>query len=191
MDDVDLTDCRQCLSGENEACLRLLQRHEQEVVRQMWRFSRDAAICKELVHEVFVEAYLSLRRYRSKGVPFGHWLACIATRVGYRFWRQQARRKKEVPLDQADIPGASQPPEDPSGAAATLHNLISRLPPKDRLVLTLMYFEECGTEEIAQRAGWTRPMVKMRAMRARNRLRKMIEDEHLMDALQGVIHGTP
>jgi len=43
----------------------------------------------------------------------------------------------------------------------------------DRLVLTLLDLEERSTLEISGLTGWTRPMVKMRAMRARQKLRQV------------------
>lgn len=190
MEDRDWRDCRQCLSGDNDACTALFKRHEAEVARQMWRFTRNRAACEELVQEVFVEAYLSLKRYRRLQVPFVHWLRRIATRVGYRYWKQQARRRKHVPLEGFDAPICVSEVRDPSVAAAILHDLLARLPAADRLVLTLKYFEECGIEQIAQRTGWNQAMVKMRAFRARRRLKKIIEREKLFDALQDVIHET-
>jgi DNA-directed RNA polymerase specialized sigma24 family protein len=47
--------------------------------------------------------------------------------------------------------------------------------PRDRLVLTLRYLEECDVVETARRTGWTKTMVKVQTLRARNRLRKLIE----------------
>ena len=51
--------------------------------------------------------------------------------------------------------------------------LLAHLSPPDRLVLTLLDLEERSTLEISQLTGWTRPMVKMRAMRARRKLRQV------------------
>lgn len=188
MSDLDWQDCQECLAGNGDACVRLLKRHEAMISRQMWRFSRDRGTQAELVQEVFVEAYLSLKRYRQKGVPIANWLACIATRVGYRYWKQEARSRRHQSLDGIDQ--AAAPTADDAGAAAQLlHQILAFLPPADRLVLTLMYFENCAVKEIAQRAGWTVAGVKMRAMRARARLRKIIEERQLTDELLGTTHG--
>jgi RNA polymerase sigma-70 factor (ECF subfamily) len=153
----------------------------------MWRFSRDRATHAELVQEVFVQAYLSLHRYRPTTVPMEHWLVRIATRVGYRFWKQQARKQKTEPLD-LDIPAPASGADDAAEAAATLHRLLALLPAADRLVLTFRYFDDCSISEISDRTGWNPTMVKMRLYRARNRLRKMIERGNLKDVL-GVNHG--
>jgi RNA polymerase sigma-70 factor (ECF subfamily) len=60
-------------------------------------------------------------------------------------------------------------------AAELLHRLLAQMPPRDRLVLTLRYLDQCDVAETAQRTGWTRTMVKVQTLRARNKLRKLLE----------------
>jgi len=149
----------------------------------MWRFSRNQTVCEELVQEVFVEAYFSLKNYRGQA-PFLHWLRKIATRVGYRFWKEQTRGKHRLPLADFDaIESTEADSIDPFEAAQMLHSLLARLPQSDRLVLTLIYFEQCSTKEIAERMGWTRAMVKMRAFRARKKMKEIAESEMLLEKL--------
>jgi len=187
LDELDWQLCRDCLAGDGDACSRLFKRHEPRIAHQMWRFSRNRATHGELVQEVFVQAYLSLHRYRPTTVPLEHWLVRIATRVGYRFWKQQARRRKTEPLG-LDIPAPASGADDAAEAAQMLHKLLALLPAADRLVLTFMYFDDCNISEIADRTGWNAAMVKMRLYRARNRLRKIIERRNLKEIL-GVGHG--
>lgn len=184
MKDADLLDIKASLRGETEAYERLINRYEKQITRLMWRFSRDHATCEELVQDVFVQAYFSLKTYSGRG-PFVHWLSRIGTRIGYRFWKEQARREQSVPLAKYDGTGALQIDSlDESEAAEILHRLLARLERADRLVLTLMYFEDYSTKEIAERIGATRGMVKMRAMRARRRLKKIAERENLLEKLK-------
>jgi len=192
MESLDRVQCEQCRDGNHSACAELLKRHEKRIARLMWRFSRDRGTQAELVQEVFVQAYLSLPRYKPSGVPFEHWLVRIGTRVGYQFWKTQSRGRKMVPLTEAvDAPAAEEEANDPSAAAAMLHQLLALLPPADRLVLTLMYFEECSIKEIARRAGWNVAIVKMRAYRARNRLKAIIEEKKMAETLRDMVYGTP
>jgi len=149
----------------------------------MWRFSRNPAACEELVQEVFVEAYFSLKSYRGRA-PFLHWLRKIGTRVGYRFWKEQEKTKALLPLADFDIIEKKDTDTvDSSEAAELLHSLLARLPRADRLVLTLMYFEQYSTREIAAQMGWNRAMVKMRALRARKKLKTIAERENLLEKL--------
>ncbi len=175
----DTEDIRRTRQGEAEAYRRLVERHQDHVARILWRFSRDRRTHEELVQDVFVDAYLSLSRYRGKA-PFEHWLARIATRVGYRYWKEKARRRRMAPFDvqawdqAAGGDGVSRTIE-PDQAAEVLHHVFGQLAPRDRLVLTLRYLEQCDVAETARRTGWTRTMVKVQTLRARNRLRKLLE----------------
>ena len=131
----------------------------------------------ELVQDVFVEAYLSLGSFRGKA-PFLHWLRRIATRVGYRHWKRRKRERERFADASRQHLGALVVCEDPTPAEAAehVHKLLEQLPAKDRLVLSLQYFEECDTSEIAERTGWSRTLVKVRAHRARRKLRNLLEE---------------
>jgi len=181
-EEADRRDITASLAGDQVAYARLVRRHESAVAAQMWRFTRQRSLCEELVQDVFVEVYFSLGRYRGDA-PFIHWVRRIASRVGYRFWKKRAREKTVVPLPELEAVSASELPIEAQEAGAVLHALLARLKPADRLVLTLMYFEDCPTREIAERMGWSRAMVKMRAYRARKKLKAMIETEHLLEGL--------
>ena len=173
----DLRDIAATLAGDQAAYAALVRRYEQRVANQMWRFTRDRGTLEELVQEVFVQAYFSLNGYKGRA-PFLHWLRRIATRTGYRYWQGRARERRRIDAiaeQQAELP-QSTGNAAPGEAAEFLHALLERLPPKERLVLTLFYFEGCDTREIAERVGWTRTLVKVRAHRARKKLRAMLEE---------------
>jgi len=184
---TDWQDILACLDGDEDSYVRLVRRYETQITRLMWRFSRDPAVCEELVQDVFVEAYYSLKSYRGKA-PLIHWLRKIGVRVGYRYWKEQAKAKAAVPLQDFDTIETEQADDvDPAEAAEILHALLARLPADERLVLTLMYFEQDSTKDIATRMGWTRARVKMRAHRARKKLKTIAESENLLEKL-GWIH---
>lgn len=177
----DKRDIAESLKGNEDAFARLVARYQNRVSAQMWRFTRDPRCLEELVQETFVQVYYSLRSYKHKA-PFEHWLSRIATRVGYRHWKQQTRRRQELPLD--DFQFEAQQPPEPSHAAELLYTLLEQLPPKDRLVLTLMYFEQLSIKEISGRTGWSASLVKVQAHRARKKLKKLLEQA----GIKGIHH---
>ncbi len=143
----------------------------------MRRFCRDPAVRVDLTHDVFVEAYLSLRSYRGTA-PWIHWLRKIAVRVGYRYWTNRQGRACEVLLSEDDwrrLDGTLPEPTQATAAADLVYAVLAQLAPSDRLILTLLYLDDCTMAEAAERAGWTVVGTKVRAFRARNRLRKLIE----------------
>ncbi len=175
--EIDLRDINSCLDGDGTAYARLVERNQSMVAARMWRFTRDKAAHQELVQEVFVEAYLSLSKYRAKA-PFQHWLSRIATIVGYRFWkyRSRERSRSSIPIEELDHLVAAEPETmDPSVAADVLYSLLEQLPPRDRLVLVLRYVEDRSVEETAELTGWTGTMVKVQSWRARKKLRKLLQ----------------
>jgi RNA polymerase sigma-70 factor (ECF subfamily) len=176
--EADRLDIAASLNGEGEAYARLVRRYQTDIAARMRRFTRDPAVLDELVQDVFVEAYLSLKGFRGRA-PFIHWLRKVATRTGYRYWKSRAgRMEKEQELTETILNLAAEPSElSASEAAETLYRLLERLKPPDRLVLTLFYFEDCDIEEIAGRTGWTRTGTRVRLHRARGKLGKILNEE--------------
>jgi RNA polymerase sigma factor (sigma-70 family) len=174
----DRQDVAASLNGDGQAYERLIRRHQQMIAKRMWRFSRDRRELEELVEDVFVEAYRSLASFRSEA-PLSHWLGTIATRVGFRFWKRRRRRAEhETPLQDWDAPVEGDPaPLEAAEAGRQLQNLLGRLPPRDRLVLTLLYWEEMSVAQAAEQTGWSESMVKVQAHRARKKLRRWLEKQ--------------
>jgi len=176
-DPSDRPDVLAALGGDGDAFARLVRKYQQPIAAYLWRFTRDRGQWDELVHDVFVEAYFSLRTYRGRA-PLLHWLRRIATRVGYRFWKERARNAEFRTVgDWQPAAPEDRGPDDAEHAAQVVHATLRRLAPRDRLVLTLMYLEECTVADIAELTGWSQTMVKVQAHRARARLKKILGDE--------------
>ena len=173
----DQKDIADSLAGNGDGYGRLVRRYQDKVAAQMWRFTRDTMVLDQLVQDVFVEAYLSLKGFRGRA-PFLHWLRRIATRVGYRYWKSRARKdEREEALKEGNLSLLAAPETlTAAEAAETLYRLLGNLPPADRLVLTLFYFEECDLKEISARSGWNRALVKVRLHRARKKLKSLLEE---------------
>jgi RNA polymerase sigma-70 factor, ECF subfamily len=173
----DREDIRFSLNGDGAAYERLVERYQTKISARMWKFTRDKLKHRELVQDVFVEAYFSLKTFQGRA-PFEHWLSRIATSVGYRYWKQKAKdaSKRIVPLEEWDQSIWEEPESlQPGDAAEILHSLMEQLPPRDRLVLMLRHVENRSVEETAELTGWTKTMVKVQAWRARNKLKKLFE----------------
>ena len=82
-------------NGDGDAYGNIVELHQSTIAAQMRRFSRDPSVIEELTHDVFVEAYMSLKSYRSDS-PLLHWLRKIAVRVGYRYWKRRSRQAEKA-----------------------------------------------------------------------------------------------
>ena len=176
---TDALDIAASLAGDAAAYGRLVARHQSSVGHFLWRFTRDRSVCEELAQTVFVEAFFSFRTFQGRS-PFWSWLKVIATRTGYRHWRTQGQRRQrgDVPLEVAGAVAS----EGPDASEQTVQKeeverlvrMLDQLPPRDRLVLTLMYLEENSVAEIAHLTGWSVTLVKVQAFRARGKLKKLM-----------------
>lgn len=183
MEDPDWDVIQACLNGRQDVYKDIVVKYQPEISARMWRFSRNRTVCEELTQDVFVEAYLSLKNYRADA-PFKHWLYRIATHVGYKYWKTVDKNKKFITLEETDRAVYDNIENiDSHRAAEALHNVLAGLKPKDRLVLTLLYFDNCSMEQISNQTGWSVPAVKMRAHRAKKRLLKTIKNKGIMDDL--------
>jgi len=54
---------------------------------------------------------------------------------------------------------------------------MEKLNEKERLVITLMELEEKSVKEVASLTGWSESNVKVRAYRARNKMREIFEKQ--------------
>lgn len=171
----DARDIRAVLAGEEAAFRRIVERYEHDIYRQMWRFTRDRLMLDELVQEAFVQVFYSLPRFRGDA-PLLHWIRRISTRVGYQYWKK-SRKQRENQERLAQCVRECPAPRDqsPEEAGELLHRLLATLPPKDRLVLTLYYLEDCSAADIAARMGWNATLVRVRVHRAIRSIRKHLE----------------
>jgi len=59
-------------------------------------------------------------------------------------------------------------------ARALIGRVLERLSPPARLVITLLELEDRSVKEISKLTGWSIPLVKVRAFRARAEMRKIL-----------------
>jgi RNA polymerase sigma-70 factor (ECF subfamily) len=142
---------------------------------------------EDLMQDVFLKLLQKLDSYQERaGIPFEHWVSRLTVRTCLDALRAEKARPEwrftDLNAGEAEwldflMKGQSTAPTSHAlEAKAVVTRLLAQLSPPDRLVLTLLDLEERSTQEIAQITGWTRPMVKMRAMRARHKLRQIARE---------------
>jgi RNA polymerase sigma-70 factor (ECF subfamily) len=168
------------LAGDDEAFSELIRRYKQKVFRLAARFVRDNDELDDICQEAFIKAYQSLKKFRGDAPFEQHIITKIAVNVCYDMLRKRSRKRDDVPLDSVAFSiGAPQTSDDFSGDEARhiLGNVLAKLLPKDRMVITLLNLEEKSVRETASLTGWSEANVKVRAFRARKELKRILEDE--------------
>jgi RNA polymerase sigma-70 factor, ECF subfamily len=180
-------DCLARIARQDTGASRELVEHCQALVWKLVRAHRSRTIPDEdLAQDVFLKLFSRLDRYEPRdGIPFEHWLSRLAVRTCLDALRTERRRPQpaDPPLSEAAgewlenlrQDNASPPIDEVLAARELVDALLARLPPKDRLVLTLLDMEERSVAEVSAVTGWSRTLVKVRAFRARRRLRAVVE----------------
>lgn len=181
-EDVDLI--RRIRQGDTDRFADVIRRYQHHVLRIVGR-RVPADHVEEIVHDVFVRAYFGLAQF-SESVAIDHWLAGIAVRTCYDFWR--ARKRDELPVSALtddhhrwmDQVLATQSDDQfrhqvrSQEAAEVLEWALRQLSPENRAVLTLVHLDGHSVREAASLLGWSVVNVKVRAHRARQALRKIL-----------------
>ena len=181
----DVAACVQRVRRRDEDAARALFRHLYPLVARLVRSHLPRRTSQEdLVQTVFMKLFAKLDGF-SGAVPLEHWVSRIAINTCLN---QLAAEKARPELRWADLSeeqaqaleAVTAGPEelDPSqnlAAREMVEKLLAQLAPSDRLVLTLLHLEGRSVEEVRQITGWNVPLIKVRAFRARRKLRKCFE----------------
>jgi RNA polymerase sigma-70 factor (ECF subfamily) len=168
------------LAGKDGAFVQLVSRYKRKVFAMAARFARDRDDLDDICQDIFIKVYESLGKFRGDA-PFEHWLSRIAIRTCYDALRKRRREKGHIPLDDIHYQIADESGEEllvAEEARTLLEKGLAQLKPAERLVITLLELEEKPVREIAELTGWSEVNVKVRAFRARQKLKRILEKHH-------------
>jgi RNA polymerase sigma-70 factor (ECF subfamily) len=179
--DLELIDAVR--NGDSECFAELVRKYQPRIFATARRYARREDEVEDIVQEVFLKAFQKLGTFRGEA-PFEHWLMRLAVHTCYDFLRGHQRSREttfsDVTEEQSDW--LERFAADPRGAdhhAEAARQLVGRvleqLSPPARLVLTLLEIEDRSVKEIAALTGWSIPLVKVRAFRARAEMRRCME----------------
>jgi RNA polymerase sigma-70 factor, ECF subfamily len=170
------------LRGDAASFEPLVQKYSPRVFATARRYARRESEVEDIAQEVWLKAFSKLASFRGEA-PFEHWLMRMTVRTCYDFLRGH-QRNRESSFSELSEPENDwlerfvTAPETASDHADAAKLLISRvlekLSPSARLVITLLEIEDRSVKEIAELTGWSVPLVKVRAFRARGEMRKIV-----------------
>ena len=169
-------------AGQTERFEELVRRYQPRLFGTARRYARRESEVEDIVQEIFLKTYSRLDSWRGDA-PFEHWLMRLAVRTCYDFLRGHQRNREDSLTDlSAEEEGwldrhaaAPATASDEAEAARTLvHKVLAQLSPPHRLILTLLELEDRPIKEIAELTGWSLPLVKVRAFRARAEMKKIL-----------------
>ena len=171
------------LQGDVAGFETLVRKHQPRVFATVRRYARRESEVEDIVQDVFVKAFQKLDTYRSEA-PFEHWLMRLTVRTCYDALRAHQRSRELSFADLTDkenrwlerfATNPSAADESAAAAKARVQRLLQQLSPASQLIINLLEIEERSVKEIAQLTGWSVPLVKVRAFRARAEMRKWLK----------------
>jgi RNA polymerase sigma-70 factor (ECF subfamily) len=138
---------------------------------------------EDAAQEVFLKAFTQLGSFEGRGSMEG-WLTRIATNTCLNIVRGSKRRPELTVSDLSDdesgwldhqAPEATSSVENDLVAADLADRLLATLPPEDQQALLMIDGENASIKEVAEATGWSESKVKVRAFRARKKVREAME----------------
>jgi RNA polymerase sigma-70 factor, ECF subfamily len=170
------------LKGDAASFEPLVEKYSPRVFATARRYARRESEIEDIVQEVWIKAFQKLAGFRGDA-PFEHWLMRLAVHTCYDFLRRHQRNREfafseltEPETDWLDrfVTQPESASENAEAARQLVERILEQLSPPARLIITLLEIEDRSVKEIAQLTGWSVPLVKVRAFRARAEMRKLV-----------------
>jgi RNA polymerase sigma-70 factor (ECF subfamily) len=176
---------------EDEAAARELVRSLYPLVAKLVRAHRPVRTAEEdLCQMIFIKVLQKLPQF-SGAVPLEHWVSRIAINTCLnQIQAEKARpelREADLSEEQAAViqnlaATAEELAPDQSFASRQLvEHLMNALKPAERLVIDLLYLQQRSVAEIRHATGWSAALVKVRAFRARQKMKRLLSNMTLQE----------
>jgi RNA polymerase sigma-70 factor, ECF subfamily len=146
------------LSGDQEACMRLVHNYSRMVGTVIWRATGDDRVIEDLSQETFLRVFRALGYFDSRG-KLSTWIYTIANRVAIDHLRKTSRCREESLTDEsgADLQEEMAAPESMSPddrleqkeIRGIVQKELARLPEEYRLSLVYTAIEGLDYQTVA------------------------------------------
>lgn len=167
-------------AGDTAAFRKLYERHRNDVARLVYRMLGPRADLDDVIQEVFVQVYRSLKDFRGQS-KFSTWLHRVTVNVVLMYRRSARSRPVFADELSGEIVGGDEvrPDEDVERRERmrAFGRLLDRLADKKRIVFVLHELEGLAPTEISKIVGAPVLTVRTRLFYARRDLEAMLSDE--------------
>jgi RNA polymerase sigma-70 factor (ECF subfamily) len=175
-----------------EAALRHDDEAASELVRRLYplvakivRSHRPRRTPEEdLCQMIFIRMFQRLHQFSGK-VPIEHWVSRIAVNTCLNQIESEKVRpelryadlteEEEAVVRNLATSGEELAPDKQFASRQLVEHLLDLLKPAERLVIDLLYLQGRSIEEIRKLTGWTAALVKVRAFRARRKMKTQLD----------------
>src|SRR5438105_14167147 len=169
--------------GDDDAARELIRQLYPLVAKIVRGYRPRRAAEEDLSQMIFIKVFQNLAQYSGK-VPISHWVSRIAVNTCRNQLTAEKARTELRHADLSDEQAAvlenlatsdeALSPDRKLAARDLVEKLLAMLKPMERLVIDMLYLQERSVAEIQQVTGWTAAAIKIKAFRARQKLRRQI-----------------
>jgi RNA polymerase sigma-70 factor (ECF subfamily) len=176
--DLDYAVLRRVAQGDQAALAELIRRHQRRLYQVAYRLLKDPLEAEDALQEVFLKVYEHAHRFEPKATVSA-WLHRITANHCLNRLRQ---RYPQESLDREDAPSIPDSGATPLQAleeqdlSRRLEQLLANLPENQRRALILKRFAGLSYQEIADEMGLSSQAVDGLLKRARQYLKKALQD---------------
>ena len=166
--------------GDANAFATLLQKHLQKTVRMAIRIVGSKAEAEDVAQEAFIRLWKYAPNWKTKeegGAKFTTWFYRVVTNLCIDY----TRKRKMVALDNIQEPKSEGieilTQMERYEKYDKLAEFVSLLPDRQRIALTLCFYEEMSNKEAAETMGITVKALESLLVRARRKLKDKLKKE--------------
>ena len=184
MDDSNASALVDAALRHDEEAARSLVRQLYPLVAKVVRAHRLRRTAEEdLCQMIFIKVFQKLSQFSGK-VPLKHWVSRIAVntclnQIEFEKVRPELRYADLSNEEQAVVENLATSPDElaPDQRLASrqlVEHLLAALKPVERLAIDLLYLQGRSVEEIRKITGWSAALIKVRAFRARQKMKAQL-----------------
>jgi RNA polymerase sigma-70 factor, ECF subfamily len=184
-DELDAAALVAAARQHDESAAREIVRQLYPLVVKLVRAHRPRRTAEEdLCQMIFIKVFQKLDQFSGK-VPLEHWVSriaintCInqiqAERVRPEIRRADLSEEEAAVVENLAVNAEELRPDRRLAARDLVERLLVALKPAERLVIDLLYLQERSVAEIQALTGWGASLVKVRAFRARQKMRRLLD----------------
>lgn len=166
------------LRGDVDAYAILVERYRSRYARYAFHMLGNREDAEEALQDAFTRAYRSLVRCEDPE-RFGAWLFRILVNRCRTMGARRGRRARTFVADESAILDAAEDhPADRTAWREEIDRALQQIRPEQREAFLLKYVEDMGYDEMSRLTGVGVSALKMRVMRACDRLRELLSEVH-------------
>jgi RNA polymerase sigma-70 factor, ECF subfamily len=166
------------LRGDVEVFRVLVERYRDRYARYAFHMLGNREDAEEALQDAFTRAYRSLARCEDPE-RFGAWLFRILLNRCRTMGARRGRRARTFVVDEiALLEAAEEHPAEQAAWREEIDRALQRLRADQREAFLLKYVEDLGYDEMSLLTGVGVSALKMRVMRACERLRELLSEVH-------------